>query len=99
MNFRHSVIQEKILFYIDEKKHIAINKEVLNDEVLKDLDVSRETLVEKMAVEVGNIFSLGTRFSDALGLSYLDAEGVQQRVIMGSYGIGPTRTMGVIAEV
>ena len=85
--------------YVDEKKHIAINKEVLNDEVLKDLGVLRGDLVEKMAVEVGNIFSLGTRFSDALNLSYLDAEGAQQRVVMGSYGIGPTRTMGVIAEV
>jgi prolyl-tRNA synthetase len=85
--------------YVDEKKGIAVNKEVLTDEVLKDLDISRGDLVEKPAVEVGNIFSLGTRFSDAIGLSYLGAEGTQQRVVMGSYGIGPTRTMGVIAEV
>ncbi len=85
--------------YVDEKKKIAINKEVLSDDVLKDLNISRGDLVERMAVEVGNIFSLGTRFSGALGLNYLDAEGKEQPVVMGSYGIGPTRTMGVIAEV
>lgn len=86
------------LIYIDEKKKIAVNKEVLNDEVLKDLGVRREDLVEKKAVEVGNIFNLSTRFSDALELSYVDQKGVKQPVIMGSYGIGPGRVMGTIAE-
>jgi prolyl-tRNA synthetase len=85
--------------YIDEKKKIAINKEVLNDEVLKDLGVKRDELVEKKAVEVGNIFSLGTRFSDAFELSYLDEKGEKKPVVMGSYGIGPGRLMGTIAEV
>ncbi|QQR82731.1 prolyl-tRNA synthetase [Candidatus Campbellbacteria bacterium] len=85
--------------YVHEQKGIAVNKEVLTDEVLNDLGIVRDDLIEKPAVEVGNIFSLGTRFSDALGLSYLDASGVQKSVVMGSYGIGPTRTMGVIAEV
>jgi len=85
--------------YIDEKKKIAINKEVLNDEVLKDLGVKRDELVEKKAVEVGNIFSLGTKFSDAFELTYLDEKGEKKPVIMGSYGIGPGRLMGTIAEV
>jgi prolyl-tRNA synthetase len=86
------------LIYVDEAKKIAVNKEVLNDEVLKDLGLDRKELVEKKAVEVGNIFSLGTKFSDAFELVYLDEKGEKKPVIMGSYGIGPGRLMGTIAE-
>ena len=85
--------------YVDEKSKIAINKEVLNEEVLQDLGLKREDLIEKRSVEVGNIFTLGTRFSDALGLSYKDEEGNMQPVVMGSYGIGPGRLMGTIVEL
>ncbi len=87
------------MIYVHEGKRLAVNKEVLNDEVLKDLGVARSDLVEKKAVEVGNIFSLGTKFSDALGLNYKDAEGKSKPVVMGSYGIGPGRVMGTIAEI
>ncbi len=86
------------LIYVHEGKHIAVNKEVLNDEVLKELGVKRDELVEKKSVEVGNIFSLGTRFSDALNLAFKDAEGKPTAVVMGSYGIGPARVMGTIVE-
>ncbi|MCX6719108.1 MAG: His/Gly/Thr/Pro-type tRNA ligase C-terminal domain-containing protein [Candidatus Taylorbacteria bacterium] len=85
--------------YLHEGKKIAVNKEVLNDEVLKDLSISRSDLREMKAVEVGNIFSLGTRFSDAFGLSFKDEKGESKPVIMGSYGIGPGRVMGTIAEI
>ena len=85
--------------YVHEDKHMAINKEVLLDEVLADLDIKREDLVEKKAVEVGNIFSLGTRFSGALELNYADANGASIPVVMGCYGIGPTRLMGTLVEV
>lgn len=85
--------------FIDEKKKIAINKEVLNDEVLADLNIKREELVEKKAVEVGNIFSLGTKFSSAFELNYSDDSGQKKPVIMGSYGIGPGRLLGTIAEI
>jgi prolyl-tRNA synthetase len=84
--------------YVHEGKNIAINEEVYNDEVLADLGVTKDELVEKTAVEVGNIFTLGTKFSDALDLNYTDDSGVSRRVIMGSYGIGPSRVMGLIAE-
>ncbi|MEK7579553.1 MAG: aminoacyl--tRNA ligase-related protein [Patescibacteria group bacterium] len=87
------------LIYVDEKKGIAINKEVLTDEVINDLGVTRESLIEKSAIEVGNIFNLGTRFSEALGLTYKTEDGKTAPVVMGSYGIGPTRLMGTIAEV
>jgi prolyl-tRNA synthetase len=84
--------------YVHEGKKIAINEEVYNDEVLADLGVTKDELVEKTAVEVGNIFTLGTKFSGALDLNYTDEDGTQKPVIMGSYGIGPSRVMGLIAE-
>lgn len=84
--------------YIHEGRKLAINEEVYNDEVLADLGIDRSELVEQKAVEVGNIFTLGTKFSDALDLNYTDEEGKSQRVFMGSYGIGPSRVMGLIAE-
>lgn len=85
--------------FVDENKKIAINKEVLNDEVLADLNIKRDELVEKKAVEVGNIFSLGTKFSSAFELNYSDDTGQKMPVIMGSYGIGPGRLLGTIAEI
>jgi prolyl-tRNA synthetase len=84
--------------YIDKSKNIAINEEVMNDEVLQELDIKREDLVEEKAVEVGNIFTLGTRFSEPLELNYTDEQGVSKPVFMGSYGIGPSRLMGLLAE-
>ncbi|MFZ1242519.1 MAG: aminoacyl--tRNA ligase-related protein [Candidatus Saccharimonas sp.] len=84
--------------YVHEGKKIAINEEVYNDEVLADLGVTRDELIQKTAVEVGNIFTLGTRFSDAFDLTYIDKDGIEKKVIMGSYGIGPSRLMGLIAE-
>jgi prolyl-tRNA synthetase len=84
--------------YVHEGKNIAINEEVYTDEVLADLGISKDELQEKTAVEVGNIFTLGTKFSDALDLSYTDEDGTSKKVIMGSYGIGPSRVMGLIAE-
>ena len=84
--------------YVHEAKKIAINQEVFNDEVLADLGIDRSELVEKMAVEAGNIFTLGTRFSDALDLKFTDEDGTVKPVFMGSYGIGPSRLMGLLAE-
>lgn len=84
--------------YIDEAKRIAVNKEICSDETLAKLGLKREDLVEKKAIEAGNIFNLGTRFSEPLGLSYKDETGTQKPVVMGSYGIGPTRLMGIIVE-
>lgn len=84
--------------YVNKEKKIAVNKEVLNDEVLAELGLSREELSEEKAVEVGNIFTLGTRFSEPLELMFKDAEGNDKPVVMGSYGIGPSRLMGVLVE-
>jgi prolyl-tRNA synthetase len=49
-------------------------------------------------VEVGNIFKLGTRYSAALGATFLDADGVSKPIVMGSYGIGVGRLLACIAE-
>jgi len=49
-------------------------------------------------VEVANIFKLGTRYTDALGCSYLDENGQTKPVIMGSYGIGVGRLLACVAE-
>lgn len=84
--------------FVHEARKIAINQEVYNDEVLADLDINKDELVEKKAIEVGNIFTLGTKFSDALDLTYVDERGEIKPVFMGSYGIGPSRVMGLLAE-
>ncbi len=86
------------IIYVHENKRIALNKEVYTDENLNKLDIKKDELVEKKAVEVGNIFHLGTRFSDAIGLKYKNEGGVEVPVVMGSYGIGPTRLLGTIVE-
>ena len=86
------------IIYLDREKGIAVNEEVYTDEVLKDLGLDKSKLEQCKAAEVGNIFTLGYRFSDALDLCYNDEDGKRQKVFMGSYGIGPSRVMGVIAE-
>jgi prolyl-tRNA synthetase len=55
-------------------------------------------LESSRGVEVGNIFKLGSRYTDAMRASYLDEEGQPQSIIMGSYGIGVGRLMACIAE-
>lgn len=88
------------IIYLDEGKKLAVNKEIIDDEsVLTDNDLVKDNLVEKKAVEVGNIFSLGTKYAEAVGLKYSDEEGKEHYPIMGSYGIGVGRLMGAIAEV
>ncbi|MHB1865116.1 MAG: aminoacyl--tRNA ligase-related protein [Candidatus Saccharimonadales bacterium] len=84
--------------FVDESRNVAVNKEVLTDEVLSDIGLERSNLVEKRAVEVGNIFTLGSKYSDAVGLFYLDEDGQKQSICMGCYGIGISRLMGLIAE-
>ena len=50
------------------------------------------------AIEVGNIFKLGTRYSEALGATFLDEDGGRHPIVMGSYGIGPARIVAASAE-
>ncbi len=87
------------IIFVDESKNIAINQEVFTDEVIAALGLEKESLVRKKSIEVGNIFKLGTSFSDPLGLTYKDEDGESKPVIMGCYGIGPGRLMGTIVEL
>lgn len=50
------------------------------------------------AIEIGNIFKLGTRYSEALGATYLDPDGKEHPIVMGSYGIGPARIAAAAIE-
>ena len=84
--------------YYNEDKTIVLNKEVYNDEVLKDLGAEDVKFEETSAAEVGNIFKLKFKYSEPLGLKFVDEENNQQTVYMGCYGIGVSRLMGVIAE-
>jgi prolyl-tRNA synthetase len=87
------------IIYINTKKNQAINKEVYSDEVLSDLNWNKDDLKEEKAIEVGNIFKLGTKFSEPLGLIFTDETGNKKPIVMASYGIGPGRLMGTIVEV
>jgi prolyl-tRNA synthetase len=55
-------------------------------------------LTEERAIEIGNIFKLGSRYSQTMGAMYLDAEGQSRPIVMGSYGIGSGRAAATIAE-
>lgn len=66
--------------------------------VAGDTTDSGEPIRLEPAIEVGNIFKLGTRYSAPLGASFLDENGQEKPVVMGSYGIGPARIMAAAAE-
>jgi prolyl-tRNA synthetase len=85
--------------YLSEEKGLAVNKEVMDEETLSLLGLKREDLVEKRAIEVGNIFELGTKYSTALGLEFVAESGEKSNPIMGCYGMGIDRLMGAIVEV
>ncbi len=57
------------------------------------------SIQEKKAIEVGNIFPLGTKYSEAFGLTFTDHDGQKKPVVMGSYGIGVSRLMAVLVEI
>ncbi len=84
--------------------NVAINKEIMGDvEALRDIIPNyqpgdEKKLEELKAIEVGNIFKLGTRFSEAFDAHFTDKGGGRKMMIMGCYGLGPSRLMGAIAE-
>lgn len=75
----------------------AINKEIFTDDVRGNFG-SQEDFVEKRAIEVGNIFTLGTKFSEPFDLDFVDEDGSKKYAFMGSYGIGLGRLMGTVVE-
>lgn len=85
------------VIYLHHEKNIAVNEEVI-DQAVAELGINRSELEQVKTAEVGNIFNFGTQKTDEMGLFYTDASGTQQSLHIGSYGIGITRVMGVIAE-
>ncbi|MCX6721751.1 MAG: His/Gly/Thr/Pro-type tRNA ligase C-terminal domain-containing protein [Candidatus Staskawiczbacteria bacterium] len=86
------------LIYICNKCKIAINKEIKAENPACP-NCSSDSFEEKKAVEVGNIFKLGTKYSLPFELKYKDKFGQEKPVIMGCYGIGLSRAMGAVVEV
>ncbi len=85
------------VIYVHRGKNIAVNEEVLED-AIKELGIHPDELEKVQSVEVGNIFNFGTQKTDDMGLYYTDVDNQQQSLHIGSYGIGITRMMGVLAE-
>ncbi len=92
-----SEIGEDVI-YLDKVKKIAINQEIFKKENLQKLGLNSADLVKVKAVEVGNTFHLESKYTDALDVYYTNKDGQRQSIIMGCYGIGISRLLGVIAE-
>lgn len=85
--------------YPCKKCQVAINQELIRSEKDKRCWKCGEKIKEKVrAIEIGNIFKLGDKFSKDFNLFYKDRKGERKYVIMGCYGIGITRLMGSIVE-
>lgn len=80
--------------YIDKETGNAFNKEIISEE-----DQKSGKFEVKNAVEVGNIFPLATKYTDAFDYKYIDSDGKEKPIIMGCYGIGISRLMGVLVEI
>lgn len=86
------------IIHICEKCGIAINQELI-DSQKECPECGNSDLKKEKAIEVGNIFKLGERFSKPFNFQFSDESGKKKNVIMGCYGIGPSRIMGTIVEV
>jgi len=84
--------------YICDDCNVAVNHEIIDEQSVCP-SCGQKKLKEERAVEVGNIFKLGTKFSAPFNFEYTDLDGKKQPVIMGCYGLGPSRVMGTVVEV
>ncbi len=84
--------------FICEDCNVAINEEIIEEQSTCPNCDNKKLKADK-AVEVGNIFKLGNRFSSSFGFEYTDKDGNKKNPVMGCYGIGPSRIMGTIVEV
>lgn len=86
------------LIYICDQCQVAVNKEIITEQPTCP-KCGQPNLREAKAAEVANIFKLGTKFSEPFQLDFQTKSGDKKYVLMGCYGIGLSRIMGVIAEV
>ncbi|MBI4080699.1 MAG: hypothetical protein HY430_02910 [Candidatus Levybacteria bacterium] len=80
--------------YLSKDWKFAKNKEVMTDE-----DHKKPDLRTHKSIEVGNIFPLGTMYSEKMKAFFTDRDGQQKPIWLASYGIGPTRVMGTLVEI
>jgi prolyl-tRNA synthetase len=85
------------VIYLHREKNMAVNEEVI-DEAVKELGINKDEFEQVKTAEMGNIFNFGSQKTDEMGLYFTDEDGTQKSLYIGSYGIGITRAMGVIAE-
>ena len=85
--------------FVCDKCGYAENKEISKLDNGSDCPKCGGKVKKLRAIEVGNIFPLGTRYSEAVGLKYTKENGDKDYVVMGSYGIGLSRLMATIVEV
>lgn len=78
--------------------HVADIVQAMEGALAPDATSDRDVLKAYRGVEVGNIFQLGTKYTDALEAFYMDENGRRQSIVMGSYGIGVGRLLGCLAE-
>ena len=86
------------IIFICKKCNVAVNKEIFGEQNAC-LQCGNKDLLEKKAIEVGNIFKLKTRFSESFQFTYVDRGQSKKSVYMGCYGIGISRLMGVLVEL
>lgn len=86
------------VIFICKKCGLAVNREMKN-ETFRCTACRSGDFKEERAIEVGNIFKLGTKYSVPFGMRYRATSGKEKPVIMGCYGIGPSRVMGAVVEV
>jgi len=87
------------VIYVHKKDNYAVNEEIFNEKTLLKHSANKDDFEMKKSAEVGNIFTFGTEKCEQMGLSFTDAEGKKQPVFLGSYGVGVTRLVGVLAEI
>ncbi|MBU3935090.1 hypothetical protein KJ909_00260 [Patescibacteria group bacterium] len=87
---------EDTIYYCSKCK-IAVNKEIISQQSSCP-QCGHSKLEPKKSIEIANIFKLGDKFSSAFDFFYQDKQGQKHPIIMGCYGIGPSRIMGAIAE-
>lgn len=89
---------EDIIIYC-EANHFSQNKEISKFKAGDKCPICKKTLKKGKSIEVGNIFPLGTKYSKAMKAYFTDKAGSRKLMIMGCYGLGPSRIMGTIVEV
>jgi len=94
-----SPVGEDLVFFC-KKCGFAINKEIVAEKNIKDTCPECKSKLEQTnAIEAGQVFSLGTKYSEAMGANFVDKDGKEKPLIMGCYGIGVGRMMATIVEV